>query len=92
MLGGMAAEEVFFGESGTGPSSDLTAATTLAAQMVGSYGMGESLVSYEAVDNGGYSAPNIVAKVLTNETTKKEVDEILDRSKDQVIYATRAQP
>jgi cell division protease FtsH len=85
-LGGMAAEQLFFGETGTGPSSDLTAATTLAAQMVGSFGMGSSLVSYEAVDNGHHSAPNIVAKVLTNEDTKKEVEEILRRHRDQVAY------
>jgi cell division protease FtsH len=85
-LGGMAAEQLFFGETGTGPSSDLTAATTLAAQMVGSFGMGSSLVSYEAVDNGHHSAPNIVAKVLTNDDTKKEVEEILRRHRDQVAY------
>jgi cell division protease FtsH len=85
-LGGMAAEQLFFGESGTGPSSDLTAATTLAAQMVGSFGMGASLVSYEAVDNGPHGSPNIVAKVLSNEDTKKEVDDILRKHKDQVSY------
>ena len=45
-LGGLTAEEVFFGESGTGPASDLQHATTLAAQMVGSFGMAGSLVSY----------------------------------------------
>jgi len=38
-LGGMAAEEMFFGESGTGPGSDLASATQLAAMMVGSLGM-----------------------------------------------------
>jgi cell division protease FtsH len=85
-LGGMAAELIFFGESGTGPSSDLLAATTLAAQMVGSFGMGESLISYDAVDNGPHSAPNVVAKVLTNEDTKKEVDEMLRKQRDQVRY------
>ncbi len=85
-LAGMAAEELFFGESGTGPSSDLTAATTLAAQMVGSFGMGSSLVSYEAVNNGGHSSPNIVAKVLTNDDTKREVETMLRRAKDQVRY------
>jgi ATP-dependent Zn protease len=85
-LAGMAAEEIFFGESGTGPSSDLTAATTLAAQMVGSFGMGSSLVSYEAVENGGHSAPNIVAKVLTGDDTKKEVEDMLHRHRDQVRY------
>jgi cell division protease FtsH len=86
MLGGMAAELIFFGESGTGPSSDLRAATTLTAQMVGSLGMGQSLISYDAVDNGPHSSPNVVAKVLTNEDTKKEVDEILRNQRDQVRY------
>lgn len=85
-LGGMAAEQLFFGETGTGPSSDLTAATTLAAQMVGSFGMGSSLVSYDAVDNGQHSSPNIVAKVLTNDDTKREVEDILRRHRDQVAY------
>jgi cell division protease FtsH len=88
-LAGMAAEQLFFGESGTGPSSDLTAATTLAAQMVGSFGMGSSLVSYEAVDNGHHSSPNIVAKILTNDDTKHEVEDILRRHKDQVAYLLR---
>jgi ATP-dependent Zn protease len=85
-LAGMASEELFFGEAGTGPSSDLTAATTLAAQMVGSFGMGSSLVSYDAVENGGHSTPNIVAKVLTNDDTKREVEEMLRLHKDQVGY------
>ena len=83
-LGGMAAEHIYFGEHGTGPSSDLSAATALVAQMVGSYGMGSSLISYEAVDNGAHSAPNIVAKVLTNDDARRETEEILSLHKDQV--------
>ncbi|MDQ3958518.1 MAG: AAA family ATPase, partial [Actinomycetota bacterium] len=89
-LGGMAAEQLFFGESGTGPSSDLQAATSLVAQMVGSFGMGSSLVSYEAVMNGPHGSPNIVAKVLSNEDTKKEVEDILRKHKDQVSYLLEA--
>lgn len=85
-LAGMAAEELFFGESGTGPSSDLTAATSLVAQMVGSFGMGSSLVSFEAVSNGGHSSPNIVAKVLTDDRAKREVESILREQKDKVAY------
>jgi len=85
-LAGMAAEELFFGESGTGPSSDLTAATTLVAQMVGSFGMGSSLVSFDAVGNGGHSSPNIVAKVLTDDRAKREVETILRERKDKVAY------
>jgi cell division protease FtsH len=47
-LGGLAAEELFLGESGTGPGADLATATSVAATMVGSLGMAGSLVSYEA--------------------------------------------
>jgi ATP-dependent Zn protease len=81
-LAGMAAEEIFFGESGTGPASDLTAATQLAAQMVGSFGMGRSLVSWDAVH---YPAgPNIVAKVLSNEDARAEVEELLRSHREAV--------
>ena len=54
--------------------------------MIGSFGMGSSLVSYEAVNNGAHSSPNIVAKVLSNDDTKREVEELLKRHKDQVTY------
>jgi cell division protease FtsH len=45
-LRGMAAEELWFGESTTGPGGDLVGATGLAAQMVGAPGMTDSLVSF----------------------------------------------
>ena len=83
MLGGMVAEELFFGESGTGPSSDLTAATSLAAQMVGSFGMGKHLISYDAV-NHGLQSSNLVAKVLSNDETRREVEDILRDRKSEV--------
>jgi cell division protease FtsH len=82
---GMAAEEIFFGESGTGPSSDLAAATGMVAQMVGAFGMGSSLVSYDAVNNGPHSAPNLVAKVLSNDETRKEVDRLMRKHKRSVV-------
>jgi ATP-dependent Zn protease len=85
-LGGITSEQVFFGESGTGPSNDLLAATTLGAQMIGSFGMGRSLVSYDAVDNGAHTSPNIVAKVLTSEDAKQELEELLERKKNEVTY------
>jgi ATP-dependent Zn protease len=83
-LAGMAAEELFFGEAGTGPASDLAAATELVAQMVGAFGMGSSLTSFEAVDNGPYSSANIVAKVLANDDAKKELEQVMRRHKDEV--------
>jgi ATP-dependent Zn protease len=85
-LGGLASELLFYGESGTGPASDLHTATELAAQMVGTFGMGSSLISLDAMNNGPYASSNIVAKVLANEDTRNEVEEVLQRHKDQIGY------
>ena len=74
-LGGLAAEEVFFGEISSGPSGDLQAATTLVAQMVGSLGMDGTLFSYEAVQMP--SAANIVARVASTDEGKARVEERL---------------
>jgi cell division protease FtsH len=82
-FGGMTAEELFFGESGTGPSSDLAHATRIAAQMVGSFGMAGSLLSFEAVE-GGPLQQGIVSKVLGDETARRSVERILDQSKSDV--------
>jgi ATP-dependent Zn protease len=79
-FGGMTAEELFFGEAGTGPSSDLSQATTIAAQMVGSFGMAGTLVSFEAVENGPISQ-GIVAKVLANDDGRKSVERLLGQAK-----------
>jgi len=83
-LGGLAAEEMCFGESGTGPGADLAAATSLAAQMVGSFGMAGSLISYEAVADGPLSRSNLVGKVLGNPETKQRVEDILDGQRERV--------
>jgi ATP-dependent Zn protease len=78
-MGGMCAEELWFGEAGTGPGGDLQAATAAAAQMVGSLGMGGSLVSYEAAATPG--GANLVAKVLASDSARASVEQILDEAK-----------
>ena len=83
-LGGLVAEQVFFGESGTGPASDLQAATTLAAQMVGSFGMAGSLVSFDAIAEGPIGSKNLVGKVLADSQGKARVEEILTDQKERV--------
>jgi cell division protease FtsH len=83
-LGGMAAEELFFGESGTGPGSDLASATGLAAMMVGSLGMSGSLISYEAVAEGMVARRNLVGKVLSDPDSKRRVETLLDAQKERV--------
>jgi len=83
-LGGLVAEEVFFGESGTGPANDLQQATTLAAQMVGSFGMAGSLLSFDAIAEGPIGSKNLVGKVLADPEGKARVEEILTDQKDRV--------
>jgi ATP-dependent Zn protease len=81
-FGGMAAEELFFGETSSGVAGDLQAATTMACQMVGSLGMGSTLISSDAL-----SSPmdgNIVAKVLANDVARAEVEALLHEHKDHV--------
>jgi ATP-dependent Zn protease len=83
-LGGLVAEEICIGESGTGPGGDLATATSLAAQMVGSFGMAGSLVSYEAVADGPLSTSNLVGKVLANAETKQKLEDILETQRERV--------
>jgi cell division protease FtsH len=80
-FGGMVAEELAFGSASTGPAGDLSYATQLAAQMVGSYGMGGTLVSFDAVESGPMSA-GIVAKVLANDDARKRVEVLLAEAKE----------
>jgi ATP-dependent Zn protease len=85
------AEEIYFGEASSGVSGDLKAATDAACQMVGSLGMGSTLISAESLDVPG--ARNLVAKVLSNDASRDEVEELLRRAEarvHQTIEANRA--
>ncbi len=77
-MGGWVAEELFFGETTTGPASDLAAATRTAAQMVGAAGMGGSLVSFAA---GGR---DLVEAVLADTRARDEVERVLDEARATV--------
>ena len=86
-LGGLVAEELCLGESGTGPAGDLAHATSLAAQMVGSFGMAGSLISFDAVAEGAISRTNLVAKVLGDPEGKQRVEDILEAQRVRVRAA-----
>src|SRR4029079_1912493 len=79
-FGGMVAEEIWFGESGTGPGGDLAQATSTAAMMVGALGMSGSLVSFEAT-GGGPLDGGLVSRVLADDSSRREIEQLLDRAK-----------
>ncbi|MGH2682454.1 MAG: AAA family ATPase [Actinomycetota bacterium] len=76
-LAGLAAEEIWFGQTTSGPSSDLRAATAIASAYVGLYGMGRSLVSVGAMQPTMMDGDPIRA-VLSDPERRKEVDELLN--------------
>jgi cell division protease FtsH len=82
-LGGMVSEELFFGESGTGPGADLAGATRTAAMMVGALGMTGSLISFQAVRRGPLDA-DVVGTVLGDERSRLEVEALLMDAKRRV--------
>jgi cell division protease FtsH len=83
-LGGMVAEELCLGESGTGPANDLQVATELAARMVGSFGMAGSLISYDAMSEGPIGGRNLVGRVLGDDEGKQRVEDILQAQRERV--------
>jgi len=84
-FGGQAAEEIFFGEVSTGPASDLTYATTVAAQMIGACGMGSSLISLQAISGSTFSDTNLVGRVLSDAATRAELETLLATNKAVVV-------
>ena len=81
-FGGMVAEELWFGESGSGPGGDLAAATKAAATMVGALGMGPRLISFEAANMG--NGADVVAKTLASDSGREATEEILQARKAAV--------
>ncbi|MGD0392436.1 MAG: AAA family ATPase [Acidimicrobiales bacterium] len=79
-FGGMVAEELFFGEPSTGVAGDLQAATLNACQMIGLMGMGTTLISSAAIEHPG----GIVAKVLSTDDGRSEVEDLLGEAKASV--------
>jgi cell division protease FtsH len=80
-LAGQCAEEIFFGDVSTGPGGDLLYATNVAAEMVGSCGMLDSLISFAAVQNSAFNDSNIVGRVLADDSGRAAVEDLLQQQK-----------
>jgi cell division protease FtsH len=88
-LGGLAAEEIWFGETTTGPSSDLRHATRQAAYMLGLLGMGEDLISYGVLPQSGFNDGPLGA-ILGNPEARKAIGALLSECKQQAVELLRA--
>ena len=82
VLAGMAAEEIFAGESGAHVEQDLARATTLGANMVGRFGMSGSLVSLSAPRPNRHA---FIQRVLDDARTRKDLESILRESKRESV-------
>jgi cell division protease FtsH len=88
-LGGLAAEEIWFGETTTGPSSDLRHATYQAAVMLGLLGMGDDLISYGVLPQTGFGDGPLGA-ILGNADSRKAIGALLSEAKQQAVELLRA--
>lgn len=79
-MGGLVAEELFVGDTTTGPASDLASATRTAAQMVGAAGMTGSLVSFLA------TGQDLVQAVLADPAARMQVEKVLDDARNRVRF------
>ncbi len=80
-LAGMVAEEMYVGESSSGPMSDLQGATDLAFRYVTHYGLGSQLTSLALLRSGG---GNDLDAALRDEKIRDEIEAILQRCKREV--------
>ncbi len=91
LLGGRSAEEVVFGEVTTGASNDLQRATDIAEQMVGTYGMSDTLgpLAYDKQGGnrflGGGNNPRRSVSDATAQAIDREVRGLVDRAHDRAL-------
>jgi len=91
LLGGRSAEEVVFGAVTTGAANDLQRATDIAEQMVGTFGMSETLgpLAYDKQGGsrflGGANNPRRAVSDTTAQAIDREVRSLVDRAHDRAV-------
>ena len=95
LLGGRSAEEIVFGKITTGAANDLQRATDLAEQMVGTYGMSDTLgpLAYDKQGGGqflgGGNNPRRSVSDATAQAIDKEVRGLVDKAHDDALSILR---
>ena len=95
LLGGRSAEEIVSGKITTGAANDLQRATDLAEQMVGTYGMSDTLgpLAYDKQGGGrflgGNNNPRRSVSDATAQAIDKEVRGLVDKAHDDALAILR---
>ena len=95
LLGGRSAEEIVFGKITTGAANDLQRATDIAEQMVGTYGMSDTLgpLAYDKQGGGrflgGGNNPRRTVSDATAQAIDKEVRGLVDNAHEQALNILR---
>ena len=95
LLGGRSAEEIVFGKITTGAANDLQRATDIAEQMVGTYGMSDTLgpLAYDKQGGGrflgGGNNPRRTVSDATAQAIDKEVRGLVDNAHEQALSILR---
>jgi cell division protease FtsH len=75
-LGGRSAEELVFGDLTTGAESDIQQLTQIARQMVGRWGMSETIGTISVIATDGQGPPQPGGAEVSNETQRLVDDEV----------------
>ncbi len=74
-MAGMAAEEIWFGDTSGGPSGDLQNATYVAARMFGFFGMGRNMMSYGVLQDT--MVRTVMAQILDDPEHRQAIGRLL---------------
>ncbi len=86
IMGGRAAEELFFGEVTTGAQQDIQQANAIARRMVGEFGM--SPLGHICIGEGDMTSPELAARV--DEATRTLVEEAYAQARQIVSHRRHA--
>ena len=95
LLGGRSAEEIVFGKITTGAANDLQRATDLAEQMVGTYGMSDTLgpLAYDKQGGGRFLGGNNNPRRSVSDATAQAIDHevrgLVDKAHDDALSVLR---
>merc|ERR1719478_146056 len=95
LLGGRFAEEIVFGKITTGAANDLQRATDLAEQMVGTYGMSDTLgpLAYDKQGGNRFLGPGNNPRRSVSDATAQAIDKevrgLVDQAHDDALAILR---